>query len=201
MIAPAQEPDGSPGSLSERDREPGADGGDLQGGSPGVVWPIRWPPVNPLPPGGGGQLGCRALTLVEVVIVVAILVTATGLGVPAASRYRENGRVVQAIADIRTMEHEIAIEESSRGSLPDSLADIGRGSFLDPWGRLYEFALYKKGDGKERWDKTEKPLNSDFDLYSKGRDGDSKQKLDKPESLDDIVRALNGAYVGLASEF
>jgi len=58
-----------------------------------------------------------------------------------------------------------------------------------------------KGRRKQRFDKLAKPLNTDFDLYSMGRDGKTHRNLDSKESLDDIVRALNGQYVGLASEF
>ena len=45
------------------------------------------------------------------------------------------------------------------------------------------------------------PLNSDYDLYSIGADGESKKTLSAPASYDDVIRALDGAYVGLASEF
>ena len=34
-----------------------------------------------------------------------------------------------------------------------------------------------------------------------GKDGQSKANLDSKVSLDDIVRGLNGQYLGLASEF
>jgi general secretion pathway protein G len=45
------------------------------------------------------------------------------------------------------------------------------------------------------------PLNSDFDLYSKGRDGKSKPNLAAKVSYDDIIRANDGEYVGIASEY
>jgi general secretion pathway protein G len=57
------------------------------------------------------------------------------------------------------------------------------------------------GVGQDRRDRLFKPLNTDYDLYSLGKDGKTQQKLDHPDSLDDVVRALNGAYVGLALEF
>ncbi len=46
-----------------------------------------------------------------------------------------------------------------------------------------------------------KPVNSEYDLYSVGADGETHEKLDKKESLDDIVRILDGGYIGLASRF
>jgi general secretion pathway protein G len=45
------------------------------------------------------------------------------------------------------------------------------------------------------------PINTDFDLYSMGRDGQSLAPLAAPTSRDDVVRAANGAFIGLASKF
>jgi general secretion pathway protein G len=45
------------------------------------------------------------------------------------------------------------------------------------------------------------PINSDFDLYSMGKDRESVAPLTAKQSHDDIVRANDGAFVGLASEF
>jgi general secretion pathway protein G len=45
------------------------------------------------------------------------------------------------------------------------------------------------------------PINSDFDLYSVGRDGQSAPALTAKVSQDDIVRANNGGFVGLASDY
>jgi general secretion pathway protein G len=45
------------------------------------------------------------------------------------------------------------------------------------------------------------PINSDFDLYSVGKDGQSQDPLTAPVSRDDIVRANNGRFVGLASTY
>jgi len=55
--------------------------------------------------------------------------------------------------------------------------------------------------GKVRKDRFLVPLNSDYDLYSMGKDGQSKAPLTAPVSKDDIVRCNDGGYVGLASEF
>ncbi len=45
------------------------------------------------------------------------------------------------------------------------------------------------------------PLNSDFDLYSKGPDRKSVPPLTAEASRDDIIRANDGGYIGLASEY
>jgi len=50
-------------------------------------------------------------------------------------------------------------------------------------------------------DKFMVPLNTDFDLYSVGPDGESAGPLSAKNSKDDVIRALNGGFVGLASNF
>ena len=45
------------------------------------------------------------------------------------------------------------------------------------------------------------PLNTDFDLYSRGQDGDTAGPLSAQSSRDDIVRANNGAFVGLGEDY
>jgi general secretion pathway protein G len=58
-----------------------------------------------------------------------------------------------------------------------------------------------KGNGQARKDRFLVPLNDDYDLYSMGKDGTSSPPLTAKVSQDDIIRANNGSYVGLASLF
>jgi general secretion pathway protein G len=57
------------------------------------------------------------------------------------------------------------------------------------------------GSVKPRKDRFLVPINSDYDLYSMGPDGQSNEPLTVPVSRDDIIRASNGAYVGIAENF
>ena len=45
------------------------------------------------------------------------------------------------------------------------------------------------------------PINSCYDLYSMGKDGQSVPPLTAKASWDDIVRANDGAFVGLAWQY
>ena len=47
---------------------------------------------------------------------------------------------------------------------------------------------------------SDNPVNTDYDLYSLGADGQSKPQFKFKTSQDDIVRAYEGSYVGLVSE-
>ena len=44
-------------------------------------------------------------------------------------------------------------------------------------------------------------MNSDYDLYSVGKDGASSPPIMAKPSQDDVIRASNGSYVGLAANF
>jgi len=55
--------------------------------------------------------------------------------------------------------------------------------------------------GHARKDRFLVPINSDFDLYSMGKDGQSVGPLTAQKSHDDIIRANDGGYYGLASNF
>ena len=145
-------------------------------------------------------------TLVELMVVIAMLGTLSGIAIPAYSRYIDKARITKAIAEITILQKEIKLYEIDRNTLPNSLADIGRGNLLDPYGNPYQYlnfatGLKGKGVGGKRKDQWDNPLNDDYDLYSMGRDGQSAQHLHNKKSHDDIIRAREGRFIGLASEF
>lgn len=55
--------------------------------------------------------------------------------------------------------------------------------------------------GNARKDRFLVPINSDFDLYSVGPDGLTQASLANRDSLDDVIRAADGAFYGLAENF
>ena len=59
----------------------------------------------------------------------------------------------------------------------------------------------QSGSGGGRKDRFGVSLNSDFDLYSMGKDRSSAASLSTPPSHDDILRANDGDFVGVASDF
>ncbi len=161
-------------------------------------WSQDMTPSHPI----GRKDWCRGFTLIELLIVIMMIATLTAIGIPVYANALKNAQVTKAIADIRTFEKEVAVYHLFNGRPPDTLAAIGRANWRDPYGNPYEFLnIPNKGVGKVRKDQMLVPLNSDYDLYSKGRDGLSKLPLTPPQSHDDIVRAADGGFVGLASEF
>lgn len=142
-------------------------------------------------------------TLIELLIVIAILGTLSAIAVPAYHSYIEKARITRAIAEISILHKQIVAYDMANGDLPNKLDDIGRKKFLDPWGNKYEYLNFAtiKGKGKMRKDQFGVALNSDYDLYSKGKDGKSKARLTDKKSHDDIVRANDGTFIGLASQY
>ena len=141
-------------------------------------------------------------TLIEVMIVIALVGTLSAIAVPNYMEHRERAKVVQAIADIRAMEKMIANFGIDNDRLPASLAEIGMGGHLDPWQAPYQYVrVAGTPRGALRKDRFMVPVNSDFDLYSMGRDRRSVPPFTAQQSRDDIVRAGDGAYVGRASDF
>jgi general secretion pathway protein G len=141
-------------------------------------------------------------TLVELLIAVAIIGILAGMAVPLYVGYAENARIQSAIADIRSISLVIEEYRTDLDSLPATLADINYATFLDPWGNPYQYLrIPVNGNGQCRKDRFIVPINTDYDLYSMGKDGQSAPPLTAQTSRDDIIRANDGAYIGPAVGF
>lgn len=144
-------------------------------------------------------------TLTELVLTLAIAALLVAIAVPGYDRYVDRAKVNKAIGDISSIE--LAIERfrlSNNDRIPDSLAELGMPIPTDPWGNAYQFLNIQAagpGKGAFRKDGALNPLNTDFDLFSIGKDGDSKGPLSAKASHDDVVRANNGAFVGLGKDY
>jgi general secretion pathway protein G len=142
-------------------------------------------------------------TLLELVVTVAIIGSLSSIAIPNYMQQIENARIARATGEIRVLEKEILTYHAANQVYPNSLDDIGRGGLKDPWGNPYEYVDLTSIEGKDkaRKDHFLVPINTDFDLYSKGRDGDSTGPLTAKASQDDIIRAGDGQYVGIAEAF
>jgi general secretion pathway protein G len=142
-------------------------------------------------------------TLVEALITIAVIAVIATIAIPYYEDYAERGRVTIAAVDINTMSIKIEQFYTEERRYPNSLNDIGEGDRLDPWDNPYEYTnlLAAKGKGDARKDKKLNPLNSDFDLFSKGKNGVFKTQISNKDSLDDVIRANDGRFVGLAKDY
>ncbi len=202
----------------------------------------------------------KGFTLIEMMMMTAIIGLLASLAVPKYKGYVEKARIARCIAEIRYIERDITAYFIEREKLPNSLNDLGRSlnNLSDPWGNPYQYLLiagtkfasnggedgtyYARnnwmpniaattvgsekgfwsgswfvseawaapgggggggggGGAKPRKDRFLVPINSDYDLYSMGADGESVEPLTAAKSRDDIVRASDGAFVGVAENF
>ena len=188
--------------------------------------------------------GQHGFTIIELMFAVTIVGALAGLAIPNYLGYLDKARLARCIAEIRYIERAIDSYEAAYDSLPNTLAEVGAGEIVDPWGNPYEYlniaALTLPGGGggngnaggagggggkktsywfepdsayaaqggggnaskgKPRKDRFLHPINSDYDLYSMGKDGESVEPLTAKKSHDDVIRANDGGFVGLAAEF
>jgi prepilin-type N-terminal cleavage/methylation domain-containing protein len=153
------------------------------------------------------------LTLIEMMMVVAILSVLAAIAVPLYEGYIGEGRIHTAIQDIRQAElilNDLAMENDlgslDAGStavrgvyLTDGVltlgapgtAPAGAVAWLDPWGNIYRYqrpATRTEAGGSVSNDSTSP---QGYDLFSQGPD--------TGDATDDIMRGCNGEYLGSAS--
>jgi general secretion pathway protein G len=148
----------------------------------------------------------KGFTLIEVLLVVAILATLLVVAMPGFQRMADRARISQARSDIAMMGNKITDNFVDYGQYPETLEELDFSKLHDPYGFAYEYLLIfgkKKNEiqGKWRKDRFLVPLNYDFDLYSVGKDGKSVAPLTAKASHDDIIRANNGRFIDLASKY
>jgi general secretion pathway protein G len=212
----------------------------------------------------------EGFTLIELMLAVSIVGVLASLAVPNYLDFVEKARVAKTISELHGLTKEIKGFALGAEQYPNSLADIGRSTMLDPWGTPYQYfkincgtitdigslarlKLRKKhspqvipaadspftysnghisfavdngnhqdllhfvqgagggngggggppcgGVGGARKDRFLVPINSDFDIYSMGKDKDTVAPLNPPKSHDDIIRASDGGFYGLAKNF
>jgi general secretion pathway protein G len=145
----------------------------------------------------------KGYTLIELFIVIAIIGCLSAIALPNYLKYKNNARVAAAVADVRIIEKQISLYVfDNAGQLPNNLSVLPNiGTLKDPWGNPYQYLVINGGKPKGlRRNMSDNPVNTDYDLYSLGKDGASKPQFKFKESQDDVVRAYEGRYVGLVSE-
>ena len=145
----------------------------------------------------------NGFTLIELMVVIAIIGTLAAIAIPNYIAYREKARLASVISDFKHIETSVFAFTADNGRFPDTLAEAGLGNPSDPWGRPYVYYPMSNipAGVKIRKDRSLHPLNTDFDLYSLGADGRSAAPLTAKASYDDIIRANNGGYCGYGENY
>ena len=143
----------------------------------------------------------HGLTLLELMIALVLLAVVASIAYPSYRAQIEKGRIAQAVREIQEISLVLERSFTDKGKYPASLADVGQAK-NDPWGHAYEYLnMAGASTGQVRKDKSLHPLNTDYDLYSMGPDGQTAKPLTSSKSQDDIVRANNGGFVGLGKDY
>ena len=145
----------------------------------------------------------QAFTTIEMIIGMTVLVLFFSIAIPVALKLADGIRSRTVIDDLIAIQSEI---ESYRitNNYPDTLDDIYPTTQLDPWGTPYQYLRIAGGKNnvtaKQRKYKNLK-INSTYDLYSMGPDGETASPLTAAISRDDILRGRNGRFIGYVTDF
>lgn len=143
----------------------------------------------------------RRVTHLELAAMLGAVLIGSSLAIPAFNGYVERAKIARAVSDIGTKSLQLHRWLQDTGTLPANLAEADLAG-NDPWGRPYVYL--RVGDaprGNLRKNDELVPINTDFDLYSRGADGQSGPPLAVGPSRDDVVRADDGDYIGLAINY
>ena len=149
---------------------------------------------------------CRGLTILELMVTMMGFATLMAIVLPVLDGAQEDLRVFEAVTDITVIQFEITTYELKYGTIPPNIAamNIPEDTAIDPWGLPYVYLNYANPDppdGEPRQDQFLKPVNTAYDIYSMGPNGETHKNLSNWRGKDDIVRASDGEFIGVAEEF
>jgi general secretion pathway protein G len=141
----------------------------------------------------------QGFTLIELVTVVILMGILALMAFFGYRKYVYKAEVITAVSDIAAIEKVIyGYTIDFGGSYPPDLSAVDYGGLKDPWGNVY---VYEDNLTLGPRTKGGININTDYDLYSLGRDGVSAQDVAAPASLDDVIRAADGKYKGRAEQY
>jgi len=144
----------------------------------------------------------EGLTLIELLIVIAIIGVLAGIAISTYRGIIVKAEITKTIADIKNIESRVNDFYEENQVYPDTLAEVGLGALRDPWGNPYQYVnIATAPPQKWRRDRNAKPINTLYDLWSNGPDGDSQKQVNAAKSRDDIIRAWDGAFIGMGEAF
>ncbi|MCX4191376.1 prepilin-type N-terminal cleavage/methylation domain-containing protein [Methylophaga sp. OBS1] len=147
------------------------------------------------------------LTLIELMTVVAIVGVIAMIAVPSYEKYRRDVNNQIAVGYLQTIRGSIERYFVETNRFPAGLADLGNlpNNGEDPWGNQFVYLNIANAGpgvmGQVRKDRKLNPINTEYDLYSMGEDGVTKKQISNKDSLDDVILARDGQFIGLARDF
>lgn len=150
----------------------------------------------------------KAMTLIELILVIAVLGVIVTIAIPSYRSYIDKTDNALAVSQIVTIQSVIERYYLQNHRYPTTLQDIANSladNGVDPWGNKYLYHNIADGGpgakGIARKDRRLNPINTQYDLYTMGKDGVTKNQVSNKDSLDDIILARDGRFIGLAADF
>ena len=139
----------------------------------------------------------KGMTLIELIIVAFIISTLAAIGYLGLQEFVYRGQISQAVGDICRIEMRLQRHFAENVAFPATLAEIGENNRLDPWGNPYQYwPITGDKNQKVRKDKNLHPINTDFDLCSMGRDGNTNfARLPRPAKMISFGRMMASLWV------
>ena len=142
-------------------------------------------------------------SLVELVVTLMIVSVLGALAMPSYRDHQDNVNMALALVDMRRIANALEVYFIDNNAWPPSLTEIGMDGLRDPFGNPYVFVGFDENTASadKRKDANLNPVNSDYDLYSVGKDGDTSRNFNASNARDDIVRANDGQFYGFAEDY
>jgi general secretion pathway protein G len=149
-------------------------------------------------------LGKRGFTLLELLVVVAIVAVLAIIALPSYAMLKDLAKNARAETEVRMLEKGISLFVVDNNALPNNLTFLPEASRIDPWGHNYEYYKISSPNDANAYAITAPgvdQINTDYDLYSKGKNGQTTLALPDSTSTDDIVRCGELGKVVLAQKY
>lgn len=173
-----------------------------------VPWAAAENPVamKPSAPNHASPARQRGITLLGLMLALAVIGVLAAIAIPSYGNMTERMRVTTATRELVAISQAVErFRTINNFQYPASLADLPASAAVpaaDPWGNPYQYLNFDIGPhNRIRKDQNLHPLNTEYDLYSMGPDGQSRAPLTAAHSRDDIVWGRDGSFVGKAVDF
>lgn len=116
----------------------------------------------------------RGFTLMEMILVLAIIAVLVGMGIFATSGVIDDANIGRARADVKTLEMNVVRYKTNMNQVPTSLKDLASrpGNAKGPWRQLIQESALKDAWGNDYQYRNPGRHNpTGYDIYSMGPDG------------------------------
>ena len=143
----------------------------------------------------------KGFTIIELVIIFAILTVLASIAIVSYHHLIDKARFISVVEDIRNIATLLDSYFIENNEYPNNLTQIGVTALRDPWGNPYQYVnISTTPPGQWRRDRNNNPINTYYDLWSNGADGQTQSQIRGAKGRDDIIRAQDGAFIGLGKE-